>query len=763
MFFNKYGIKLLLFGLLSPISINLYSQTCSFMLSGVVIDEHDLNPISDVYISVSGKPDEVFFTNSSGYFEIPGLCADTLQLVFNHIGCEQVAKELVMSGNKHIDVKMEHHTEELEQFTVVGNKHEDVLQSIVTLSETSIRENIGMHLADQLATLNGVNKLNFGAHVAKPIVQGQHSNRLVIINNGIRQEGQQWGQDHAPAIGMTDVNSISVLKGASSVRYGANAIGGVILIEAAPLPLKPGVEGRVGTGFQTNGRTANGEVFLMQRFKKLPKLAYRFNGSYQKGGNTHTPDYYLDNTGIENWQVSTTIGWKQEHVDITYKQAVTNTTLGIFSGAHIGNLSDLEAAFQSETPKTPNVFSYDINRPFQKVYHEINHLKGKITTHKLGVFSWSLARQFNFRREYDKIERKKNVEPNLHLELTTWQADVEWLHPEKWGVHGLVGVSGIHQTNTYEGRAFIPNYVRNNIGIFWIEHKEIGAWRFDGGVRFEKENLDVYRIVDETIQAPSFEFQQVSYHAGVAVKAGKHSKWRARMANAWRPPHVSELYSQGIHHGSAAIENGNENLKKEQTNGLYLDWLFEKSAWKIELTAYRNHTQNYIYLQPNKNTELTIRGAFPSFTYEQADVVFTGSDAQVAYAWNKQQQTSLAIQYIHANQKGSALGVIGIPPNSLTMRHQVGFKLTDAWTGECWGSFNYVAEQYQVNDEQDFAPIPDSYALTNLGVKLMNKHHMFSIGVQNLLNVRYRNYLNRLRYYSDELGRAIQLTYQLKF
>lgn len=758
--FRWFGVLLIL-----TIPLLSFSQNCTKIISGVVLDEHDHKPMSDVYITISSQPKQLYFTNAKGEFVIKQICADTVELVFNHIGCESSVKKLILRKNStHIDVGLEHHLEELEQFIVTGEKHREVMQQMETVSTRSVLANIGMSLGSQLSELQGVDKLITGATVAKPVIQGQHSNRLVLVNNGIRQEGQQWGQEHAPSINPADDASLTVLKGASSVRYGANAIGGVVLVETNPISDTASVQGVVASGYQTNGSVATVQGNMKHRLKRFKGLGYALGFGYKRGGNNHTPDYYLNNTGITEFAISSDVNYKREHIELNYRYAVMESDIAVFAGAHIGNLTDLLYAFEQGRPQGVDTFSYDINRPKQGIYHEINQVKGKIKTHGLGVFEFNASRQYNLRQEFDKIERGKGEEAELHLELTTWQSELLWHHPEWKNTHGFIGVNGLLQHNTYEGRDFIPNYERNNLGFFWIEHRSIKNWRLEAGLRFENEELNVYRVVNDNVLTPRFSYQQWSFNAGASHKINKHWKWHVRLANAWRPPHVSELFSKGVHHGAAAIENGNDGLQKEETLGLYGGLSFEKGKWKSELELFHNNSRNYMYLQANPEPELTIRGAFPSFTYQQTNAAISGFEWDNVYAWCDQQQTQFSLQYINGVNTTDNTGLIGIPPNKLFVKHTVTgeFKKNTKW--EAWLKFEAIDKQRLVSDSQDFVPIPNGFQLVHFGGSItLRENHNFSCSISNVLNTRYRSYMNRLRYYSDEIGRNVNITYNFKF
>jgi iron complex outermembrane receptor protein len=741
-------------------------NTCEIVIAGVVIDEHNLEPISDVYITSSQFSDKVFFTDAKGRFSITATCMDSVTLVFNHIGCETVIKkQFVSNSDIHLDVLMEHHLEELSQFVVTGEKHHEVLQQRDQLSQEDIVINAGKTLGEQLSQINGVRQLTTGATVAKPVIQGQHSNRLLLINNGIRQEGQQWGSDHAPSLNAFDKSSITVLKGASSVRYGANAIGGVVLMESDAMPANPGVEGSVGSALHTNGKLYQGYVLLGQQFKKLKGVGYQVSATYKANGNLKTPDYYLQNTAANESFVGGAITYVGDHYEVVLRNNVMNNKTGVFEGAHIGNLSDLQAAFNREQPIGENGFSYEINRPYQLVYHEVNQLTQKFKTHQLGVFDINLSRQFNVRDEFDKIERGGSSNAELHLELTTHQGELLWHHPEKLGLHGVIGVSAMSQENTYLGRDFIPNYTHKNLGVFWIEHKEIKRWRFESGLRLENDFLQVYRLENNVVQTPQYNYKQLSYNLGASYKINNYIAGHLRIANAWRPPHVSELYSNGVHHGAAAIEKGNTTLKKEETLGVYGGLDVDYKKWQIELEGYVNSSDNYIYLKAADEPELTIRGAFPSYTYQQTKAQIKGLESTVQYRWNKKQQTVLAVALINAQDVANNVGLVGVPSNQIDVKHNVlGNSVKDKLDWKANVGVSYVAKQNNVDANQDFVAVPNAYQLVNIGFQFKWKSKQtLSIQVSNLFNAKYRNYMNRLRYYSDEVGRNIQLTYQLKF
>ncbi|MBL0052920.1 MAG: hypothetical protein IPP29_16105 [Bacteroidetes bacterium] len=183
------------------------------------------------------------------------------------------------------------------------------------------------------------------------------------------------GIEHAPEVDPFIANKLSVIKGANSIRYGSDAIAGVILIETKPLRDSAGIGGELNLIGMTNGRAGTASAYLEGNFKKLNPLSWRVQGTLKQGGNISAPDYILVNTGLKEYNFSYALGWKKKNygAEIFYSQF--NTTFGIFSASHIGNLTDLNKAFNSPVPLETGTFTYKIGRPFQHTEHELFKLK----------------------------------------------------------------------------------------------------------------------------------------------------------------------------------------------------------------------------------------------------------------------------------------------------------------------------------------------------------------------------------------------------
>jgi iron complex outermembrane receptor protein len=267
----------------------------------------------------------------------------------------------------------------------------------------------------------------------------------------VRQEGQQWGNEHAPEIDPFIAARLTVIKGVDELRYGSDAIGGVILVEPRPLRQTPGYNAEFNTLYFTNNKQYVASGIFEQQLRKLP-FSYRVQGTFRKGANVRTPGYRLNNTGLEEKNLSLTTGYRKEHFSTELYYSLFNTQIGIFAGSHIGNLSDLQRAIAS--PKPDPTFTgentYRVDRPYQDIQH---HLLKSRTTIDWGNsrFTVLVAGQYNNRKEYDVVRNAAARGAQIDLSVYTFTEEITWEHPKKGAFSGTAGLVAMQQDNSYAG------------------------------------------------------------------------------------------------------------------------------------------------------------------------------------------------------------------------------------------------------------------------------------------------------------------------
>lgn len=757
--------------LLFVISLNtcmVLNAQCTFSLVGKVIDHHDRDPLefAEIYIPELKRGT---LTDSLGNYIIAGLCNGNYTITCKHMGCEDITMPVTINGNTLQNFYPEHHLRELGLVAVVSERGpEKTTQSSYVMKGRELDEARGRTLGDALKNVTGVSVMQTGSGISKPVIHGMHSNRILILNNGIRQEGQQWGNEHAPEVDPFIANNITVVKGANSVRYGSDAMAGVILVEPARLRDSAGIDAEINVVGNSNGRGGIVSGIINQNFKKVSPLSWRLQGTLKKSGTVSTPTYYLKNTASEEYNFSGAVGWTKKNygAEIFYSQF--NTSIGILSAAHIGNVTDLLDAIARTEPIEKGEFTYEIQRPYQHIEHELFKAKAYLYAGDAGKLNLVYARQYNMRSEYDKDQPLSDSiaglnRPELQFEITSHSADIYWEHNAIRRFTGTLGVSGLTQANTYEGRYFIPNYRSYTSGVYWIERWTRERLQLEAGVRYDYRHLQVFKFENNVLVSPVYEYENVSGTLGAICKLSKNFSANINVGKAWRAPAVNELYSDGIHHGTATYEIGNKTLKPEQAVNTIVSLLYNnKDKWNIELSAYHNTISNFIYLQPEMPPTVTIHGAFPTFRYAQVNATFTGMDAQVNYYIVPQLMVTAKASLLRAYNKTAEEYLIQIPPEKfqgeLTYNFKSIEKLKDSYVNI---SGTFVNKQFRVPSNSDYASPPPAYTLLNfeMGTKLYLGKQSVTVGLggTNLLNTSYRDYMNRFRYYADEMGRNITL------
>lgn len=742
---------------------------CNHAIYGVITDSETLEPLvfAKVFLPSTGKG---ALTGQNGEYRIVGLCDGPDTLVVSHIGCGVQHFAVTIEENTHFDIQLPHsqsHTDTVH----IHDKHPDPkpTQAESMMSGKQLDKVAGKSLGEALKEMAGVNALQTGPSIFKPMIHGMHSNRIVIMNNGVRQESQQWGSEHAPEIDPFTATTLRVVKGANGVRYGPDAIAGVVLVEPGPMPDSAGIQGAVHIVGSSNGWGGSAAGMLEGRLKSLHPLAWRVQGSLKRSGNVHTPDYILANTGIREANASLTLSWTKDRYGLELFGSRFSTDVGIFQGSHIGNLTDLQAAMASDTPLVHGDFTYAIGRPYQHVVHYLGKLRGWFETGHIGKLVGTFAYQHNMRQEFDNHRSSAQMEgaPQLDYRISTISGDVAWEHEKIAGWKGAVGLSTQMQINRYLGFFFIPNFFNYNIGPYWVERLVKLRWELEAGIRFDRRFNQIWMWQGNEVVSPIKTWQNLSASLGGLVRVNEHLGIHANIGTAWRPPTMNELYSRGLHHGAASFEIGDSNLRAEQalTSSLSLQYRGH-GKFGGDLGVYWNYIHDFIYQEPVQPATLTIRGAFPTFMSKQVDARFAGVDA--AFHWNliEQLQWTGKASMVRAQNLTLDEPLIFIPPDRFETG--LGYTLTGGkyfHSPQVNLSVVYTRRQNRFPAGVDYTDPPAAWYLLNAELSTTIAIGKWlpdiMVGCYNLTNTRYRDYMNRFRYYSDEMGR--NFSFRLKF
>jgi iron complex outermembrane receptor protein len=683
-------------------------------------------------------------------------------------------------------------------------------QNVTTLSEQDLERSRGQTLGETLQNLPGITLLQTGVSIAKPVIRGLHSQRVVVVNAGVAQEGQQWGADHAPEIDPFAASAIEVARGAAGVEYGAGAIGGVVRVLPSALPRGEWFGGEANAAlFSNNAQGAlslaleGGEISLGESGSVLRAIGkgfgWRSQTSARKAGDTRAPDYVIGNTGFQELNASLAFGYADDNFSVEAYYSLFTTELGIFRGAHIGNLTDLERAIANGRPFVDYEWTYAIGFPRQQISHDLWSVKALHNT-EFGAFEAQYGWQQNNRAEFDAHNARIRGDsglliaslerPAMTLQLTTYSLDVKFrrnaaaLAPETT-LSGVAGLSGMAQWNAQGGRTFlIPSFEAQTLGAYIIETLTAPDFLANLGIRYDARFTAVRgsesRFIPDTTQF----FSGISAAAGAMWFFSLEEKQAASQQKtaekpfslalncgaAWRAPLVNEQFSLGVHHGTAQYEIGDSRLQPERSYNADVTARYATETARVEISAYANAIENFIYLRPDAaNSTVTIRGTFPTMLYTQTFALLRGIDGSVEATAAECLRLGGTFSLVRGDNIADDEPLIFMPADRLRafVRYEAP-PLTGAWEG-IFVEFasTLVRRQDRFPENVDYALPPPGYVLFDASVggvfEAFGARLSWSVTARNLLNTPFRDYLSRYRYFADDAGRNIIVRVSLPF
>ncbi len=772
--------KILLFFSLLLVYQGISQTACNCTLKGKVISKESGEVILGSYVYLKGQKTKAQ-TDEKGNFKIEKICPGTYLLVCEMSSFNKVETSITLKDHDDLteNLSLETHEEHLMEVLVTGKKTEITSQLKGELSAEERSQRNGLSLGEMLKGISGVQSLQTGSSISKPIIHGMHSSRVIILNQGVRQEGQQWGSEHAPEVDPFVSKNIQVIKGPAGLRYGGDAIGGLILMEPNSLPDTSGILGEAQTIFFTNGRQFVTSGMLEGGFKNVNGWGWRVQGTLKNGGNIKTANYNLANTGIEEQNFSTALGYKNQKFGTDLFISRFHSIIGIYSGSHIGNINDLKTAIASDRPfeiYTPTNFIREIERPNQDITHSLAKFKAYVNlTNK--TIRMNVAYQDNERLEFDVMRLGKNIN-TLSFNLGTLSSEIlidESNSSKLW--KGQFGLTYLTQGNRTSGNrvniptltsSLLPNYYLSNLGIFALERYVNQKMEIDMGLRLDTKDIEIHRPIQNystTIK------RDLSNYIGLSGSMGLKYHWTQNfenhliLARAFRAPSPNELFSNGVHHGAGAYEIGDPLLKGETAYNISLNSLYRTEKLELEIGLYTNTIHHFINLKPLMEKGepafiTTVRGSFPAFTYEQIDASFKGMDGQVSYSisesWSLHQKTSIVRAYDELNNTY----MVNIPPDRFEYLIRYQFKKHKQYVS--WG-ITQISMQKRVEINADFLPPPKGYILGQVHWGISINKFDFGVSVTNAFNQAYRDYLNRFRYFADDQGQNISFRATYRF
>lgn len=775
----KFIFGIVLSILLCSIAVqHVFAQQRIVHISTIHIQQHSKKPLSSVRIStntmgvmtdISGHADiqlshfeQKINYSKAGYIggniSIPASNNDTsITLILQPI--EYQGKAVQVTGDRN---------------SVYGIASQDVN---IIKSET-LDKHRGQTLGETLKRVTGLHTLQTGPSISKPVLRGMHSQRLLIANAGIAQEGQQWGSEHAPEIDAFSIGSVEILKGAAGVEYGPGAMGGMIRILPPDIPDTAHFNSSMTVQGQSNNwqGAISPSLSWGTRFSHNDAFGLRAQVTGKQAGNAKTADYILGNTGFTelNGQLQGKYAFSTGE-NIQFTTSSFNTELGIFKGSHISNASDLLRAIESGHPLQQYDFTYEIGFPKQQIIHRLLSIQGNIPLQEIGLLEATYGWQFNDRSEFDahnlRVPKDSSllleqllVKPAMRLLLETYSGDIK-LKAIQINDHisGTIGISSQFQQNKRLGKVvLIPDYFMTALGAYAIGNIMFDDVIISGGARFDTRSIsiDPYSSPTRQINDSVLNYSGISLSGGFMWQMQEHLRLSMNLGQTWRPPQVNELYSYDIHHGTAQFEIGKRDLSPEQSRTIDLSLLYDTHDCSFDLSIFHNQFDGFILLQPDKTRPtVTVRGSFPTFRYDQVQAAMYGAEFQGDYTLDDWLTLSVQGSMIRGDNQSSGNPLFMIPADRISgSLHAHRESFLDVF-GDAFIEFRmtHVRIQDRFDLNLDYTSPPPAYTLfdINLGGTILHgplKGIATNLSFQNIGDIAFRDYLSRYRYFALDTG-----------
>lgn len=771
-----------------------------FQITGIVQNETN-QPISNALITIGNH--HQIETNDLGQFTFQMIPEGNHQITIQGIGYQTLHQTIEVSRNQHFIFTLQDDFIELETSRII-HKHGNQIENSTTISSSELQENYQGSVAKSLEKTAGIQSMGIGSSSSKPVIRGLGFNRISVSENGIKQEGQQWGADHGLEINPWSIEKIKIIKGAATLEFGGDAMGGVISIDNSQKPMINSFAGDLNLFTASNNQALGSHLNVQQRFSNF---YYKLSTAYTDFADYRIPtksivylnrnipihNEILKNTAGREFSINSQLGYVEHSFENVFNISNYYHKSGFFPGSH--GVPDINRLQDDGNRR-------NIEFPFQNV----NHFKvSNETTLKFrpNTLSFLLAYQNNHRQEwsefhthYGNFQLPSDVNPDLELDfnLSTYDAQIKYEHKLSSRHRIKIGLQSQFQNNLIAGYNFLlPKFKKSNGAGFILSNWEINnQWSLNLGARVDFTNLKIDSYFDQSLfnflisnghsqqnaeevaqKSPKLNKKYTNINGAFGILHKTNSSWdiQFNLGTNFRVPTAIELASNGIHHGSFRHEKGNPNLNPEKGFSSDLKITYHPSQWNLEINPYLYYFQNYIFLEPSSVfSPLPHAGQIYQFTQSRA--LISGIDLTLQADLSQKIHGNLSLEYLYNQQISKDKSLNGYPlPFSPPL--------------SVFGELNYKfiqhkktidLLQFQVNAKVVSAQNrvakneakTDGHSVFGLGIKSTFKWQKLQINahlsVDNLLDTKYYNHMSFYRALEiPEMGRNIKIIVSISF
>lgn len=777
------------------IGLLVYPQK-TFTIKGLITDANTNTPIGGATIATANL---FAISANDGTFLLNNVEEGSCVLEISYLGyAKTVVTVTVNSQTQKVVIKLKESQTALDEVRVIGKTNMDKAKElpISTVEATKLfmdtnREN---SLMQTLSKIPGVSTINIGSGQSKPIIRGLGFNRVSVVQNGIKHEAQQWGNDHGLEIDQYGIDHIQIIKGPASLMYGSDAIAGVIDIKAPKIPKAQAFNGEVNILGESNNDLFGISTGIESRTNNWfyrARLTYRDYADYKVPTDRINYESYifnlhknrLRNTAGNEANAAFSVGYLGKNFESETFFSNVYAKNGFFANAH-----GLEV-------RTSTIDYDSSNRDIDLPFHKVNHFKiVNNTTFFTGkqTIELELGFQNNHREEHaEPVPHGYMPKPNNSQERVFNKNTFSLNAKDAFKVgnsHNLVfGVNTEFQDNNIGGWGFlIPEYQRFTFGAFAYDHIAFSEkWHFQGGLRYDfglintKAYHDWYRstinnqdgttsyVYLQRAQNKTLDFGNISGSVGVSY-IEKNTTYKLNIGKGFRVPLANELASDGVNYHMYRYEKGNINLKPEASYQMDLNIDYTKKKLSFGISPFVNLFENFIYLNPTPNYYETLQ----IYEYAQSKVFRFGGELKLGYAFTDNFNIDTSAEYVYSRQTSGPKKDFTIPfspPLSGLISANYQFKKALIFFKEpqIMADYHITANQNEIVPPEEKT---DGYQVLNLS--FLSKLNLFNLEKQAELRFKLNNifdtkYFNHTSFYRlidvPEAGRNLSLSLTIPF
>lgn len=693
-------------------------------------------------------------------------------------GFSTIIETIHIQGNTERNFELSETFAEHEEVTVTGvasaTRTKQTPQTISIVKKSELLQSSGTNIIDAISrVVPGVSNLGTGPAISKPVIRGLGYNRVLTVHDGIRQEGQQWGDEHGIEVDEYSIQKVEVLKGPASLFYGSDAMAGVVhLISNVPVQ-KGTINGNLFGTMNGNsglyGTNANITGHLSNGFNWNAYGSYKSAGDYR---NAYDGKVFNSRFNEKNFggYLGINKSWGYSHILISN----FNQQIGMIEGARDANSGQFLVFPETADEHIATMSELDsrsLFTPFQQVAHfkiasDNNFALGT------GRIAMNIGFQKNQRKEFGNY--LQTDQPDLFFNLQTINYSLNYHFQENNGWLNSIGITGMSQQNrNLADELLIPAYNQFDIGAFFYAKKSFDKISFSGGLRADYRSLTGLESYEGgVLKYTGFtkQFSNLSGSLGISYAHNKSTTWKFNLSRGYRAPSVSELASNGAHEGTDRYEYGDLNLQTETSFQFDAGVEVDKEHMSFAVSAFYNSISNYIFYSKLESMNggdsiVNLGGSdLTAFKFRQSGAALYGLEARLDIHPHPLDwlhfENNFSMVSAHFSQRFEGSNKLPfIPAPRLLSVLRANFNKKHAiWRNSYLKiELDNMATQNSIFTAYNTETVTPGYSLLNLGAgtDIMCKGKIFCsihFALNNLTDVAYQSHLSRLKYTDENLA-----------